>query len=110
MENDFEITTGAELGKLPEGWKPRAVSLSEAKVPEPLRHLIPAAERLGISDDILRERLLREVPRQELELLAAELEKVERTLDEWLSGPEADSETPSREYIAFSALRMLILS
>jgi hypothetical protein len=38
------------------------IKLDPAKVPEPLRHLIPLAERFGISDDLIREDYMDKTP------------------------------------------------
>lgn len=110
MEDEFEIITGAELKKRRKGSIPRYENLDPMKVPEPLRPLIPLAEKWGVPDDVGRDEILKTSPRAELDRIAAELQKVETPLENWLAGPEADSELPSREYVAFSALRMLILS
>lgn len=109
MAEDFEIITGGELMKRRKGVIPRYENLEPMKVPEPLRFLISLAEKWGVADDVAREELLETMPRAELDRIAAELQKVKTRLDEWLAGPEADSELPSREYVAFSALRMLAM-
>jgi hypothetical protein len=82
------------------------IVLNPANVPEPLRVLIPLAERWGINDDLMREDRIAKAPPEELAALTAAINRYEDELDDWLAGPEADSPGPSEEYIAFSAMRM----
>ena len=82
------------------------VTLSPEHVPEPLRELIPFAERWGISDDVLRINAVRSASPEEIEYLRRVVVQFDDLLDEWLAGPEATSLTPSEEYLAFSNMRM----
>lgn len=83
----------------------RRTALDPARVPAPLRPLVPYAEVWGVTDDVEREELVEASPpvaRQDLlELIAT----YDPQFDAWLAGPEADS-PPSPEYLAFSAMRM----
>jgi hypothetical protein len=83
-----------------------AIKLDPNRVPEPLRALIPLAERFGISDDLLREDFFAKTPKRELSRLKQTLAEYDKFLDEWLAGPEADGPEFSDEYVAFSAMRM----
>jgi hypothetical protein len=82
------------------------VTLDPARIPEELRHLLPLAERFGIADDWLREKVVREAKVEELEHLKKVVATSDDDLDKWLAGKEADSDSPSNEYVAFSAMRM----
>jgi hypothetical protein len=86
--------------------KPPSITLRPEHVPEPLRALIPLAEKWGISDDMLRIDAVRRAPPEEIANLKAVVAQVEDLFDEWLAGPEAQSLKPSAEYLAFSNLRM----
>jgi len=80
--------------------------LDSEKVPEPFRHLIPLAEKYGISDDGYRSDLIESLGEAELQECAAFLDSYDAVLDDWLAGPEARADSFSKEYIAFSALGM----
>jgi hypothetical protein len=82
------------------------IKLNPKRVPEPLRVLIPLAEKFGISDDLIREDFFDKTPKSELMTLKRTLAEYDDLLDEWLAGPEADGPKFSKEYIAFSAMRM----
>lgn len=82
------------------------LSLNSKNIPNELQHLIPFAEFWGISDDGFREELVEKAPQIALDDLVNIILANEDGLDEWLAGDEADYETPSEEYIAFSAMRM----
>jgi hypothetical protein len=80
--------------------------LDPANVPLSLRHLIPMAERYGITDDLERERCIRSASIEEVMELKAAIARDDDLLDDWLAGPEANAPSFSEEYLAFSALRM----
>lgn len=82
------------------------IQLDAAKVPEKFRHLIPMAEKWGISDDLIREDMVDKASPQEIEELKKFIEEWDRPLDEWLAGPEAYESESSEEYTAFTCLRM----
>lgn len=82
------------------------LSLDKRKVPNNLHKLIPYVEFWGISDDLIRENLVEKAPQTVLKNLSAVIEEYDDMLDEWLCGEEAESENPSKEYVAFSAMRM----
>ena len=82
------------------------VRLDKKKVPDRLRPLLPYAEFWGIADDAFRESLVQKAPPAVRSNLIAVIGANEDELDQWLAGPEADSPTPTKEYVAFSALRM----
>jgi hypothetical protein len=81
-------------------------TLDPANVPQPFRHLIPLAEKYGVSDDGYRIDLIDSLNTEELEECAAFLDFYDLVLENWLAGPEADGPTFSTEYISFSALGM----
>lgn len=80
--------------------------LNPKNVPGQFHHLIPLAEKYGISDDCYRIDLIETLDEKELKECAAFLEYYDQVLDEWLAGPEADGPSYSQEYIVFSALGM----
>ena len=77
-----------------------------AGVPAGLRHLIPLAERFGVTDDVQWERLISAALPAELARLKAAVAASDDDLDAWLAGPEAEGPSYSAEYLAFSAMRM----
>jgi hypothetical protein len=82
-------------------------TLNPLNVPEGLRHLIPWAEKYGISDDIYRDEVVGSLDEsEELELMDFSDNYWTMELNDWLAGPEADSTTPSDEYITFTCLTM----
>lgn len=83
-----------------------AIHLDPQRVPEQLRHLIPYAELWGINDDLIREDMVRNAPREAIEALQRIVAEHDDLLDDWLAGPEADGPRFSEEYLAFSAMRM----
>lgn len=83
-----------------------AIKLDPGRVPEPLRNLIPLAEKFGIADDLIRDDVFAMAPKRELAVLRRAVEKYGDLLDTWLAGPEAAGPKFSAEYIAFSAMHM----
>jgi hypothetical protein len=86
--------------------EPLVLKLSSENVPEPLRDLIPIAERWGISDDILRLDAVRKASPKEIQELQEIVKQFDDLLDDWLAGREASSPNPTAEYLAFSNMRM----
>jgi hypothetical protein len=82
------------------------VQIDCTNVPKELWSLIPYAEFWGIADDWARESLVRQAPPEIQKNLKSVVSAFNDALDVWLAGDEADSPSPSREYIAFSAMRM----
>lgn len=82
----------------------RPVALDPERVPEDLRHLIPYAERWGITDDLMLEDVLSKAPPPEIADLKRVVGENEDRLEQWLAGPEAKGPTFTKEYVAFSAL------
>jgi len=80
--------------------------LNPAKVPEGLRHLIPLAEKYGISDDCYRDEVVESLNESEEQELMDFFDDWTEELDNWLCGSEADSTRPSDEYITFTCLTM----
>jgi hypothetical protein len=109
MEKDgYELLSVEEMRKkygLTASNRP-TIHLNPAKVPAPLRHLIPFAELWGVKDDLIRDDLVRNAPKAAIEDLQSIIERYEDLLDEWLAGPEAEGPEFSEEYLAFSAMRM----
>lgn len=77
-------------------------------VPLALHELIPYAERYGIADDGYRAQLIALLDDSERDDLALAVVRFADALDDWLAGPEANSDCPTHEYVAFSALRMAV--
>lgn len=102
-EKRFEISavgeTRAKYDR--ENERPPAVPLDPEKVPSRLRLLIPAAERWGISDGMLRIEAFRNAAAADVAALRRLVREHEPALDEWLAGPEAQSRNSSPEYMAF---------
>ena len=84
----------------------RTHPLDVESVPTPLRPIVAYAEIWGVSDDYDRERMADGAPDIAKADLIALIDRYNSDLDEWLAGPESYSETPSREYLAFSNMRM----
>jgi hypothetical protein len=82
------------------------VKLNQERIPEGLRHLIPTAEKFGISDDLTREDFMAKASKAEVLGLKQLVETYNNLLDVWLAGPEAAGPSFSDEYIAFSCMRM----
>jgi len=80
--------------------------LNPKNIPECLRHLIHFAELWGVNDDLIRDDMVRKASPDAIDDLKSVIEAHEDLLDEWLAGPEALSPQPSKEYLAFSAMRM----
>ena len=78
--------------------------LDPKNVPEAFRHLIPLAEKYGISDDCYLDDLIDTLDESELRECASFLDSYDAVLDDWLAGPAAAGPEYSKEYIAFSAL------
>ena len=75
-------------------------------VPSTLRHLIPLAQKFGVTDDLAREAIVSCASLAEIAVLKQAVQANDALLDAWLSGPEATGPRFSNEYIAFSAMRM----
>ena len=82
------------------------VSLNKKKVPEELWPILPYAEFWGISDDSTREILIQKAPPEVQTNLKLVVAMFNEKMDNWLAGSEAENPRPSREYLAFSAMRM----
>ena len=81
-------------------------SLDRVNVPEKIWPLLPYAEFWGLTDESARDRLLRTAPGAVIANLKRAVASFEDALEDWLAGPEADSQEPTDEYVAFSALVM----
>ena len=108
MSDEFEVLPAGELRArygLTAANRPPII-LDAGKVPAALRHLIPLAERFGVSDDLTRQDILAKATADESGAMRQAVRSHEDALDAWLAGPEADEPNYSDEYIAFSCLRM----
>jgi hypothetical protein len=86
--------------------RPMAMPLAPGRVPEPVRPLIPLAERWGIGDDGYRDEAVEAASPTELdELLDALAGPAGDAMYDWLAGPAAEA-TVTEEYVAFSAMAM----
>jgi hypothetical protein len=103
----FQVVTAGTLKKehVPRT-KAHTVALDTARIPSSLHELIPYAEKWGVSDDTIREELLTSTPPRQLRDVLDKVTELAAPLSEWLGGIEARSSMPSKEYVAFSALRM----
>ncbi len=75
-------------------------------VPSTLRHLIPLAQKFGVTDDLAREAIVSCASLAEIAVLKQAVQANDALLDAWLSETEATGPSFSNEYIAFSAMRM----
>ncbi len=82
--------------------------LDERNIPENLHAIIHYAEFWGEPDDVFRENLVDNATQEVRDNLKAVVEEHYSLMEPWLTGPEADSDHPTKEYLAFSA--MLIAS
>jgi hypothetical protein len=82
------------------------IKLDPAKVPQPLRHLIPMAERFGISDDLIREDLMAKTPAADVNELRRIVQENQELLEMWLTGPASNERPISAEYVAFTCMMM----
>ena len=80
--------------------------IDSQRVPAALRHLIPLAQKFGISDDLEREAIVSSASMTEIKVLKQAVQANNALLDAWLAGPEATGPCFSNEYIAFSAMPM----
>ena len=108
-QDSYKVSTVADLKKRCglTAYNHERLSLDKHRVPARLRPLIPYAEFWGASDDTIREQLAERVPLEARKELKEIIRQYDDLLDEWLAGPESSSANPSREYIAFSAMRMI---
>ena len=108
MSDNVKILTADQMRKKYGEFYETAGKLSfeRESIPVELWPLIPYAEVWGISDDLCREELVNKAPRMAIDDLSSAIEQFDDEMDEWLAGDEADNESPSEEYIAFSAMRM----
>lgn len=81
-------------------------TLNPSRIPEELHGLLTLAEKFGVSDDRIRERLVKNSLASEIQELKSAICANDDALDNWLAGPEAYGSVFSDEYIAFSAMRM----
>lgn len=110
MKNQFEILTAETMRKkygLIYENAPK-LNLKKDNIPKALWSLISYAEFWGISDDLIREDLVANMSQESIDNLAQVVTQYEDEIDEWLSGPESNKTKPSDEYIAFSAMRMVV--
>ena len=98
------------VGKVKKEHVPRAnsriVTLDSRRIPSSLHELVPYAEKWGVSDDTTREKLLTSTPPAQLHDVLDKVRAFAGPLSAWLGGSEARLSIPSKEYVAFSALRM----
>jgi len=86
--------------------RPPVLCLMASNVPATLHAVIHIAERWGISDDLLRADATQRASKDEIEYLKTVVNYFDDALDAWLAGPEASDPHPSKEYLAFSNMRM----
>jgi hypothetical protein len=80
--------------------------LNPDNVPKQFWPLLPYAEFWGLDEEAAREELIELAPVDVQQNLKKLVTANEDALEEWLAGPEADSRTPTDEYIAFGAMVM----
>lgn len=82
------------------------VELDPNKVPGNLVPYLPYAALWGVTDDLEREQRVENAPAEAKQDLVKTVQLIDDLLDDWLAGDEANANTPSAEYVAFSAMRM----
>jgi len=107
-KSHFEVSSVGELKKrlYPHDERPSSVVLDPRGVPEQLCALIPYAERWGIGDDIARNELVLSASQAEIDELKRVVRDHDDLLDEWLAGPAATNPPFTKEYLAFTHMRM----
>lgn len=85
------------------------MNLRKDNIPEGLEPLIPLVKKWGLGDDYCRENKVALASTLELEELIKCLERIdEDKLFTWLTGPAADNDPLSQEYVAFTNFTMAI--
>lgn len=107
MNSKYKVIIGSMYSDEDELRHRTVPQLNPQNVPAELHNLLPLAQKWGIADDITRERAILKASRTELEAVAKAVLESEQRLNEWLCGPESSSATPSREYVAFTALSVV---
>jgi len=107
----FEVLSVGEMRKKYYGIDetPPAIHLDPDKVPDPLRTLIPLAEKWGISDDMFRMDAVEKASSDELAELKRMVVSHEDLLLAWLTGPESQREKLTPEFLAFTNMLMASL-
>ncbi len=82
------------------------VHLDQRQIPARLWPLLPYAEFWGIADDLTREILVEQAPRDVQLNLKDVVSAFEDALEEWLVRSKANKPHPSGEYVAFAAMIM----
>ncbi len=104
----FEVGSGKEFREkygLTAQNRP-TIRLDPSHVPPQFRGWIQLAERWGIGDDLIREDCVRNAAPEEIRQLLTFGNAYHAVLTEWLAGPEANAQHPTREYVAFTCLSM----
>jgi len=106
---NFEVMTQGELRKRYRdmGIKPEPIDFDERDVPASLNHLIPLARIYGISDDLLRDDVVRAADPATLRKVKALVNAASDDLNDWLTSPKELSSGPSDAYVAFTNLTMV---
>ena len=81
------------------------VELDPNRVPRTLVPYMPYAALWGVADDLEREQRVENAPNEAKQDLVKTVQSIDGLLDDWLAGDEANSDAPSVEYIAFSAMK-----
>ena len=85
------------------------MGLDPNKVPSEVARFLSLAERWGEPDDGDRADKLESASTEELRAFVDEMDSLgPKHLYDWLAGPEADSDSPSTEYVRLSALSMAL--
>lgn len=108
MSDKITILTADEMRQWYGGFYTSSpmVRLDRSKIPQQFWPLLPYAEFWGLADDWSREELIEKAPSDVLQNLKQVIASFDKSLDEWLAGPEADNRNPSDEYVAFCAMGM----
>jgi hypothetical protein len=110
MTASVELNSVANLGQILEGLglseSPHNLDEIVRDTPAKFRGIAQYAAVWGIGDDIERSRLVEQAPDPMRMNLKHIVDVHDDALDDWLAGPEASSENPTKAYLAFTNMRM----
>ena len=99
---ELDVATGAEMRRLLPHDRLRRQVLRPSMVPEPLRDLIPTAERWGVTCDVTRHEVAEHATEAELQEIREALKGRHAAIHDFLYSDQQDDRVP--EVSAFQAL------
>jgi len=82
------------------------IELNPDNVPDQFIEYLPYAALWGVTDNDVRDELVDIAPENAKDDLIRVVKEIDASLDDWLAGGESYAASPSREYLAFSCLRL----